>query len=123
MNSPLKPTCFGRVSTAYASECINTVSLSCARKKIRWIATARYSSPATCLRLGSINVQHIHADGALESHEQVLDRLLRQLDLPEKDIFRSRDDVMLDAYKLQEARIAYTVGKTESGAPAGSAAR
>lgn len=70
-----------------------------------------------------VNVLHILADGALESHAQVLDRLLRQLALPEKDMFRSRDDVLSDAYKLQEARIAYRIGKTESSAPAGSTAR
>jgi uncharacterized protein (DUF488 family) len=97
------------------------LALMCAEKDPldchRAILVARY-----VFALG-VSVQHIHADGALESHPQVLDRLLRQLDLPEKDIFRSRDDVLLDAYKLQEARIAYTVGKSESGAPAGGAVR
>ncbi len=56
-----------------------------------------------------IGVQHIHADGNLESHESALNRLLRQLNLSERDMFLSRADMIADAYKRQESRIAYTL--------------
>ena len=70
-----------------------------------------------------ITVQHILADGTLESHAQVLNRLIRQLGLPETDLFRSCDDVLLDAYKLQGDRIAYVADGSESSAPTGTTAR
>lgn len=54
-----------------------------------------------------IEVQHIHADGTLESHDEALNRLSRQLNLPDHDLLRTREDVLNDAYRLQEARIAY----------------
>lgn len=57
-----------------------------------------------------LTVQHIHADGSLESHDDAMSRLLRQLHLPEHDMFRSRNDVLADAYRLQEKRIAYERG-------------
>ena len=56
----------------------------------------------------SISVQHIHADGKLESHADAIERLMRELSLPESDMFRSHEDVLTDAYKIQESRIAYT---------------
>ena len=54
-----------------------------------------------------IPVQHILADGGIESHEQAAERLVRQFGLPEQDLFRSRGQVIEDAWKLQEARFAY----------------
>jgi len=54
-----------------------------------------------------ISVMHILADGRLESHEQTIGRLKRALHLPETDMFRTAADVLQDAYKLQETRIAY----------------
>jgi len=52
-------------------------------------------------------VQHILADGRLESHADALSRLLRQLNLPEHDLFRSPEDVLEDAYRIQGEGIAY----------------
>jgi uncharacterized protein (DUF488 family) len=52
-------------------------------------------------------VQHIMEDGSLESHRKALHRLLRQLKLPEEDLFRSRDDMIEEAYRIQGERIAY----------------
>jgi uncharacterized protein (DUF488 family) len=50
---------------------------------------------------------HIHADGTVESHDEALSRLLRQFHLPERDMFRSHKDMLEDAYRIQEKRIAY----------------
>jgi len=57
-----------------------------------------------------VDVQHIHADGRLESHADSLSRLARMLNLREDDMFRSREQLWADAYRLQEARIAYDSG-------------
>ena len=54
-----------------------------------------------------LDVQHIHADGKLESHADALSRLAQMLNLPEDDMFRSREDLIADAYRLQEKRIVY----------------
>jgi uncharacterized protein (DUF488 family) len=56
-----------------------------------------------------IQVQHIHADGSLESQGAALDRLRDNLRLPERDLFRTREDVLDDAYRLQGDRIAYAL--------------
>jgi uncharacterized protein (DUF488 family) len=64
-----------------------------------------------------ISAQHILEDGNLESHDQALSRLLRQLKLPEADMFRSREDWIDEAYAIQGERIAYEVPSidTEAG--------
>jgi len=81
------------------------IALMCAEKEPlechRAILVARH------LAAHGVNVQHIHADGILESHTAALDRLRRALNLPEDDMFRSSGDVSDDAYRIQETRIAY----------------
>jgi len=59
------------------------------------------------LQAVGLPVMHIHADGHLESHEAAMQRLMRLLHLPEGDLFRTQDDLMEEAYRKQEARIAY----------------
>jgi uncharacterized protein (DUF488 family) len=66
-----------------------------------------------------INVEHIHADGRLESHSDALSRLARNLDLPEYDMFRSQDELLADLYRRQEERIAYN----SAAVPIGQAAK
>jgi uncharacterized protein (DUF488 family) len=70
-----------------------------------------------------IPVQHILADGRLESQADLLDRLLRRLGLPESDMFRSHEDVLSDAYRIQESRIAYITAEAEPAALPQRAAR
>jgi uncharacterized protein (DUF488 family) len=61
-----------------------------------------------------VDVQHILADGRLESHAEALARLLRELQLPE--LFRPRDELMVEAYRVRGDQIAYVekAEKTES---------
>jgi uncharacterized protein (DUF488 family) len=68
-----------------------------------------------------MDVQHVHADGRLESQPEVNERLMRELGLPECDLFRTREDVLKDAYEIQAERIAYTAPEAADGAPAGGA--
>jgi uncharacterized protein (DUF488 family) len=81
------------------------VALMCAEKEPlechRTILVARHLAS-----LG-VAVAHIHADGRLENHDSALSRLARLLNLPEDDMFHSREELLDDAYRRQEERIAY----------------
>lgn len=85
----------------------HTIALMCAERDPlechRSILVARW-----LVHLG-IEVQHIHADSHLESHAEAMERLVTQLKLPQSDMFRNHQDVLDDAYRIQEARIAYTL--------------
>ncbi len=50
---------------------------------------------------------HILEDGRLETHDEVLERLLEQHGMQEEDLFLSRDERIEEAYRLQEADVAY----------------
>ena len=63
-----------------------------------------------------VDIQHIHADGRLESHDDAIRRLLLELKLPERDLFRSHEEVVADAYAAQGARIAYQAPESETAA-------
>jgi uncharacterized protein (DUF488 family) len=55
-----------------------------------------------------VDVRHILEDGSIESHDRALDRLLTQFKLDEPDLFRTREESIADAYRLQAGRIAYS---------------
>jgi uncharacterized protein (DUF488 family) len=81
------------------------IAMMCAEKEPlechRTILVSRH------LMNGGIEVRHILGDGRLEHHADAIDRLVRQLHLPEGDMFRSRDEIISEAYRLQGDRIAY----------------
>lgn len=81
------------------------IALMCAEKDPlechRTILVARQFEAA------GIHVEHILADGRVESHDLALNRLLRMLGLPEQDMFRSRTELINEAYRQQADRIAY----------------
>ncbi len=55
-----------------------------------------------------VDVQHILPSGEVESHEQLMSRLLESLGLPpQPDLFRTQDDVIADAIRMQAGRVAY----------------
>ena len=85
------------------------LALMCAEKEPlechRTILVARH------LAAIGVSVAHIHGDGHLESHDALLSRLARLLNLPEEDMFRSREELLADAYHRQEERIAYEVAE------------
>jgi len=59
-----------------------------------------------------VEVQHIHATGKLESHDEAMVRLLRELGLPEHDLFRSGDEILAEAYRRRGEEIAYVAPRT-----------
>jgi uncharacterized protein (DUF488 family) len=61
-----------------------------------------------------LDIKHIHADGTLENHADALDRLARILNLRDDHMFRSREEMLADAYQRQEQRISYV---SSSGVP------
>ena len=54
-----------------------------------------------------VEVMHIHADGALESHRDCLLRLVAASKLPADDLFRSEDDRIAEACRFREEKIAF----------------
>lgn len=67
------------------------------------------------LREIQVPVRHILKDGAIEDHEQSVERLLRRLKMTNHDMFRGRAALIDEAYRLQEERIAYqpTAGESQ----------
>lgn len=90
------------------------IALMCAEKEPldchRTVLVARHLSDM------GFAIEHIHADGTLESHADAVQRLVRNLALSEQeDMFRSPAEV---AYEIQGRRIAYALD--EASAPAGA---
>jgi uncharacterized protein (DUF488 family) len=81
------------------------IALMCAEKDP--IECHRALLVARRLFESGIPVNHILADGSLESHENMESRLLATCKLPEGDMFKSRDEFVADAYLLQGERVAY----------------
>jgi uncharacterized protein (DUF488 family) len=86
------------------------ITLMCAEKDPlechRTILVARY------LQVHEFDIEHIHADGGLESHEDSLNRLVRIFNLPESDMFRTHEQIVDEAYRLQGDRIAFDRGES-----------
>ena len=84
-----------------------TIALMCSEKEPlichRTILISRYLIDA------SITVKHILGDGTLEEHNKSVERLLQEEGISE-DLLRSLDEVVLDAYKAREKKIAYKIG-------------
>lgn len=60
-----------------------------------------------------IDVSHIHADGGLETHDAALSRLALLLNLPEHDMFHSRQELLVNVYRKQGERIAYEIAEPD----------
>jgi uncharacterized protein (DUF488 family) len=54
-----------------------------------------------------VPVEHIRADGRLEKHAEMEARMLNLLNMSDADMFRSRDEILVDAYRLRGEQIAY----------------
>ena len=84
-----------------------TIALMCAEKEPldchRTILVSRQLAET------GLPIEHIHEDGRLEPHADALIRLARSLNLRESELhlFRSPEDLIADAYALQEKRIGY----------------
>ena len=81
------------------------IALMCSEKDPldchRTILVARY------LVAQGITVQHIRETGAIESHDEVIGRLLRKLHLQNADLLRSHTEMVEEAYSRRGNEIAY----------------
>ena len=82
------------------------IALMCAEKEP--LECHRTLLVARALVVGGVSVEHILADGDLESYNAAIDRLLYAFKLPlNGDMFRTRDDVVAEAFTLQAKKVAY----------------
>jgi uncharacterized protein (DUF488 family) len=81
------------------------IALMCAEKD----PLACHRTILVCRHLVSrgVGVKHILEDGRLESHEDSMARLLSELGIAERDLFRSREDLVDEAYARRGEQIAY----------------
>jgi len=89
----------------------HTISLLCAEKEPldchRTILVSRH------LEARGVTVVHILEDGRLEPHAQTVARLLASLHESDADLFRSREQILSEAYEKWGDRIAYTRTEVE----------
>lgn len=85
------------------------IALLCAEKEP--LACHRSLLVARELESLGASILHIQSDGSLEPHTDSLSRLLAMLQMPESDLFRTREQLIDEAYARQEQRVAYTSGK------------
>lgn len=52
-------------------------------------------------------VQHIHSDGHLEDHRAMEARMLLRHKMSESDMFHTREEILIDAYRIHGEQIAY----------------
>jgi uncharacterized protein (DUF488 family) len=85
-------------------------------KRYRIAIMCAEKEPADCHRTllvgrvlfeSGVHVDHIHADATHESHEQLETRLLTMCHLPSGDMFRTKEQFIDDAYRIQAQRVAY----------------
>ena len=55
-------------------------------------------------------IAHVRADGSIEAHEQLESRLLAECKLPDRDLFRSREELVQLAYETLARENAYVRG-------------
>ena len=61
-----------------------------------------------------VAVAHILADGALEPHDETMDRLLDSAGLPREDLLQSREQLIAEALAYRERRVAFAGKKVKA---------
>jgi uncharacterized protein (DUF488 family) len=82
------------------------LALMCAEKEP--LECHRTVLVARALADRGITIEHILANGEIELHNVSLERLLDVVGLPNRDLFRTRQEMIAEALLLQEERIAYS---------------
>jgi uncharacterized protein (DUF488 family) len=81
------------------------VAIMCAEKEP--LACHRTILISRHLHERGFNIRHILGTGDLEDHESAITRLVKVLRLPDEDMFRTRAQIIAQAYTMQAERIAY----------------
>ena len=66
-------------------------------------------------------IEHVLADGLIEPHAMTMERLFDVTGMPREDLFRTHDELLLEAIAKQESRIAYIDQKLADNAGNGEA--
>lgn len=91
----------------------NRVALMCAEKEP--LECHRTLLVGQALFSQGIKVAHIHSDGRQENHSDALIRLPGMVGLSSDDMYRSREETLSEALRIQEERVAYVDAKLEGG--------
>jgi uncharacterized protein (DUF488 family) len=81
------------------------VALMCAEKDP--LTCHRAILVARQLSLRGHELVHVHADGTLESTAALEQRLLAATGVAAADLFRTRDEILAEAYRVQAERVGY----------------
>lgn len=81
------------------------VALMCAEKDPLDCHRTLLISPA--LEHLRVSVTHILGDGSLESNREAMLRLVDTLGMPRVDLFRAEEEILQEAARMQEAKIAF----------------
>jgi uncharacterized protein (DUF488 family) len=81
------------------------IALMCAEKDP--LACHRAVLVARRCHEAGVTVEHIHADGHLENHAEMEARMLDLLKMSDVDMFKNRDEILVDAYRIRGQQIAY----------------
>jgi hypothetical protein len=83
------------------------LAIMCAEKDP--LACHRTLLVARELEAAGMPVTHIHADGRLEPHRGLMQRLRAQVGVPEFDLLKTQPELDAEAYTRQERRIAFVL--------------
>jgi uncharacterized protein (DUF488 family) len=89
----------------------NHVALMCAEKDP--LQCHRTILICRNLHQEGVQVSHILENGTLENHEDSLERLLKSLRLSQPDMYKSKDEIIAEAYAIQGERISYELQRVE----------
>lgn len=81
------------------------LALLCAEKEP--LHCHRFALVSRELARRGIPVLHILEDGRAEPHELTVSRMLQSLHMAEADLFRSHDEIVVQAYQMHGDKIAY----------------
>ncbi|WP_338030960.1 DUF488 domain-containing protein [Dyella kyungheensis] len=81
------------------------IALMCAEKEP--LDCHRTLLVSRALEAQSVSIVHILSNGGLEAQDATTSRLLDMVGLPQEDMFRTRTQLLDEAYKLREQKVAY----------------
>ena len=96
----------GSIGSLVRSADEHRITMMCAEKEPLDCHRTLLIAPALAER--GVDVEHILADGSLESHDAAMDRLMGSFKLPPHgDMFRSRNEVVTEALYRQARKVAH----------------
>ena len=98
----------GAISRLVREAAEHRIALMCAEKEP--LDCHRTILVSQALAGAGHEINHIHADGIIETHGETLKRLMQMTGVPEDDLFQTTDELIQAALAQQEDKIAYRQG-------------